>query len=259
MNNSLGFPDYIELFQGCAAYTEIEKRDAMYKLAQKLITEANWNPEKLAEGIGVLLLTWNAVFYTKYGSFDFDKLEKFIEQRMDDLKSYSKRSILSYEKEDDELVREIFTELLEVTKSAKRVGRTPVGTAKALHLFSPNFFSFWDTKIAKELNVYWSQQTRKKSPECYIKLQHLTKDAVESVLRSYENETGVSREIAIQDLCKKWHPKVVMAIYDSKPPIPKTLVKMVDEYNYVKYTEKVDLSKYRDVVLKVILNRKINR
>ena len=101
------FPDYIELLQGCAAYTEIEKRDAMYKLAQKLITEANWNPEKLAEGIGVLLLTWNAAFYTKYGSFDFDKLESFIKQRMDDLRNYSKRSILSYEQEDDELVREI--------------------------------------------------------------------------------------------------------------------------------------------------------
>lgn len=252
MNNSLLFPDYKELFQGCAAYIEEEKRDAMYKLARQLVNDANWNPEKLAEGIGVLLLTWNAAFYTKYGSFDFDKLENFIEQRMDDLKNYNKRTILSYEPNDDKIVGYIFTELLEVTKSVKKVGRTPVGTAKALHLFSPEFFSIWDNAIAKKFKVHWGQKTQVKSPECYIKLQHLTKRAVENVLRSYENETGVSREIAIQHLCKKWHPKIAMAIYDVKPPSSKSLVKMVDEYNYVKYSMNVDISKYRDVVLKVI-------
>ena len=54
------FPDYRELLQGCAGFIANEKRDAMYKIALKHIAEANWNPEKLAEGIGVLLLTWNA-------------------------------------------------------------------------------------------------------------------------------------------------------------------------------------------------------
>jgi len=95
---SMSYPDYKELLQGCAGYIEDEKRDAMYKLALRLVSEAKWKPEELAEGVGVLLLTWNAAFYTKYGSFDFDKLEDFIGKRIDDLKVYSNRSILSYSK-----------------------------------------------------------------------------------------------------------------------------------------------------------------
>ena len=46
-----------------------------------------------------------------------------------------------------------------------------------------------------------------------------------------------------------------MEIYSIKPPIAKSLVKMVDEYNFVCYSEKVDLTKYRDIVLKVILDK----
>lgn len=57
--------DYKELLQGCAEYIEDEKRDTMYRLALRLASSVNWKPDGLAEGIGVLLLKWNAAFCTK--------------------------------------------------------------------------------------------------------------------------------------------------------------------------------------------------
>lgn len=78
--------DYTDLLRGCAGYIEHEKRDVMYKLARKLIEEANWRPQELAEGLGVLLLTWNAAFYTKYGPFDFDVLEDYLKENTSLLK-----------------------------------------------------------------------------------------------------------------------------------------------------------------------------
>lgn len=249
------YPDYKEMLQGCAGYIENEKRDAMYKVARYLITEAEWNPQELAEGVGVLLLTWNAAFYTKYGSFDFDKLENFIEDNLEDLKKYSKRCILSYTKSDDEQINHFFRELLEVLKSHKKEAITPVGTAKALHLLAPDFFSIWDTEIAKAYGAYWWQYS-KNAPQLYNKFQNLTHRVINNVLKSYGEEREVSQNIALKHLCLKWYPQVALSIYSKKPPIQKSLVKMVDEYNFSKYRLKLDLDNYRDTVLKVLSGNK---
>jgi len=132
-------PDYKELLQGCAGYIENEKCDAMYKTALYLVSEAGWKPQELAEGLGVLLLTWNAAFYTKYGSFDFDNLESSIKKNLDDLKDFSKRSILSYTKADEKPVQQLFGELLESLKPARKHPKTPVGTAKLFICWRLNF------------------------------------------------------------------------------------------------------------------------
>ena len=111
LNTKKHFFNYKDLLRGCAGYIEHEKRDVMYKLARKLIEEANWRSQELAEGLGVLLLTWNAAFYTKYGSFDFDVLEDYLKQNTMLLKEYSKRNILSYSKTDDNQIQTTFKEL----------------------------------------------------------------------------------------------------------------------------------------------------
>lgn len=253
MNDELfkPYPDYKELLQGCAGYIEDEKRDAMYKLALRLVSEAKWKPEELAEGVGVLLLTWNAAFYTKYGSFDFDKLEEFIFKRIDNLKAYSNRSILSYSKTDEQPVLQLFSELVEAVKSVKKEARTPVGTAKALHMLAPGFFSIWDNKIAEKYGVHWSQRGER-APQLYVEFQHLTSQVADNVLKSYEMEWNVSRDIAVEHLCKKWYPRVAIAVYPSKRPILKSLTKMIDEYNYAKFRLELNLASYRDTVLKVL-------
>jgi hypothetical protein len=250
-NGVVPIPNYIELLEGCAAYIEQEKRDAMYKVACRLVSEAQWKPCELAEGIGVLLLTWNAAFYTRYGTFDFDKLEVFIENRAEELKKFNQRSILSYGKDDDVVVQQLFEELMEAVKSLRRGIKTPVGTAKALHMLAPDFFSIWDNKIASKYRVHWSQGGEG-SPQFYSRFQNMTKQVADEVLKSYELAHKVSRVTAIEQLCTKWHPRIAIAIGSPKSPITRSLTKMIDEYNYSKYTMKALLGKYRSIVMKVL-------
>jgi len=243
--------DYKELLQGCAGYIEEEKRDVIYKIALRLISEAKWMPEELTEAIGILLLTWNSSFYTRYGSFDFDKLEDFISRNVEALKSYCGRDILSYSHMDDSPVQRLFAELMETLKSVRRVARTPVGTAKALHLLAPRFFSFWDDKIAEKYGVYWGQQSEK-APQSFIEFQNKIVQVANGVLRSYQLENNTTTETALKNLCEKLYPHVASAVYSTKPPVSKSLVKMIDEYNYAKYTMELDLDKYRPLVLKAL-------
>lgn len=242
--------NYIDLLKGCAGYIENEKRDAMYKLSRKLITEANWRPQELAEGLGVLLLTWNAAFYTKYGSFDFDILEDYLEKNTSLLREYSERNILSHSKGDEKQILTLFRELLEVTKSVKKEGRTPVGVSKTLHMLAPSYFSLWDNAIAQAYKVKWNNSYE--SPNKYVKYQNMNKKIANDILNSYIIEHDVTKEKAYDDICNNLYLKMALNIYDKKPPITKSLVKMIDEYNFVKYRLKLDLKKYDLIINEVI-------
>jgi len=68
-------PNCKEFCKGVEEYEKHEKRDVMYKVATFLVSYFWGKPSDMADGLGVLLLTWNQSFY-RYGSFDFNKLEK---------------------------------------------------------------------------------------------------------------------------------------------------------------------------------------
>jgi hypothetical protein len=71
---SISIPTQDQLENGCAAFRQHERRDAMYKTATFLVDHYWGRPVEMADGLGVLLLTWNQAFY-RYGAFDFGKLE----------------------------------------------------------------------------------------------------------------------------------------------------------------------------------------
>jgi hypothetical protein len=73
-----------------------------------------------------------------------------------------------------------------------------------------------------------------------------------NILASYERDRHVSSEASLQQLCTEWHPKVATAIYNLKPPMIKSLVKMIDEYNYAKYRLELDLTNYEELVSRVL-------
>ena len=85
------FPSIAEFRRGVIAFRKREKRDAMYKVATKLIKDSWGNHQEVADGLGVLLLTWNNALY-RYGIFDFDKLEKFLSEHHKEVNAYSKRN-----------------------------------------------------------------------------------------------------------------------------------------------------------------------
>jgi hypothetical protein len=69
-----------DIVAGVSAFATREPRDAMYRVATKLI-EFSWGDhEEVADGLGVLLLTWNQAFY-RYGKLFFLNSANSLEYR----------------------------------------------------------------------------------------------------------------------------------------------------------------------------------
>ena len=197
-------PEKREFLRGIEEYRIHEKRDPMYKVATNLISSSWGNPSEVVDGLGVLLMTWNQAFY-RYGVFDFDELENCIVKNQDLINSFRGRTIDSLKYDDDVKVKELFNSFLDALKIAdgkSRGKRSPVSVAKALHLLAPKFFPLWDDKIAKAYNCHYSIN----ADDQYLKYCYISKEIFNKV-KDYKLDS-------------------------------RSTLKLIDEYNYSKYTRK---------------------
>jgi hypothetical protein len=202
----MAFPSLTEVKKGIAAFQQHEKRDAMYRTATFLVNNYWGSPSKVADSLGVLLLTWNNALY-RYGIFDFDKLQECLSNNRPLLNKYRELNILKYSSDADEEVRHLFEDFLDALQisEGKKAGiRSPVAAAKALHLLAPNFFPLWDAKIAREYGCSYSNNPAEK----YLLFLKKTKEMAERL------QSGLKGQAS-----------------------GKTLLKLIDEYNYAKYTK----------------------
>ncbi|MBI4764960.1 MAG: hypothetical protein HY787_10185 [Deltaproteobacteria bacterium] len=193
-----------EFVNGYGEFQRRERRDAMYKTAIFLVNHFWGKPADMADGMGVLLLTWNQAFY-RYGPFDFDKLERTIESNFTAIEGFHDRDILTLSTSDEPVIKELFEELLEALQIAdgKMKGRkSPVAVSKALHLLGPAFFTLWDDKIARAYDSYYNPHPCDKYLSFSYKMQNLAQQ-----IGSQASSGG------------------------------KTLLKLIDEYNYAKHTK----------------------
>jgi len=200
-------PTKEEFIKGIEEFEKHEKRDAMYKVATFLISHFWGKASDMADGLGVLLLTWNQAFY-RYGNLEFNKLEECIKNNLEKLERFRNRDITTLSESDESDIKSIFTEFLESLRiaSGNMEGRkSPVAVAKALHLLAPNFFPLWDDRIAKAYGCYYNNYPAEK----YYQFMKLMKEFAEKV-RGY----------------------IAPSNYQNK-----TLLKLIDEFNYSKYTK----------------------
>ena len=196
--------DIDEFKRGYKEFQKREPRDAMYKIAVFIISHFWGNPALMADGLGVLLLTWNQAFY-RYGSFDFDKLEQAIDSSLRAVENLRKRELTSLEAQDEARIKSLFGKFLNALRIAtgkKKGTKSPVAVAKALHLLAPGFFPLWDDEIARAYHCHYSYKPEEKYLSFCYKI----------------------KEIAVQI-----PPSISMG--------NKTLLKLIDEYNYAKYTK----------------------
>ena len=195
-----------DIIAGIVAFQENERRDAMYKVATFLVRHFWGKPSDMADGLGVLLLTWNQAFY-RYGSFDFQLLENCISGNFESLATLRRRDLLSYSPADDANVESLFSDFLEalrIRKNGDAGPKSPVAVSKALHLLAPGFFPLWDLEIAKAYGCSYSNSPAKKYIQFIGKQRHI---------------------LGIID------PSLVNTSID------KTMLKLLDEYNYSKFTK----------------------
>lgn len=200
-------PSATEFRDGYLAFQQREKRDAMYKTATFLVNHFWGQPSEMADSLGVLLLTWNQAFY-RYGPFDFQRLEDCIDHNQQLLESFRSREIFSYSPADDATIKnlfDLFLAALQLSEGKRKGTSSPVAAAKAIHLLAPRFFPLWDAAIAIAYDCRYTQ----KPAETYTRFLRITKELAE-VLSPTVNANGVG----------------------------KTLIKLIDEYNYARFTKK---------------------
>jgi hypothetical protein len=179
----------------------------MYKTATFLVRHYWGNPAEMADGLGVLLLTWNQAFY-RYGPFDFQQLEDTIAADQQHLHAFRTRDILGYVPADDESIRLLFDRFLralQICEGPKKGTNSPVAAAKALHLLAPRFFPLWDQRIANAYGCRYTQQPSEKYVLFMAKMKDFARQLVSAGLTT--DDGG------------------------------RTLLKCIDEYNYAKYTK----------------------
>ncbi len=194
-----------EFERGYRAFQAREPRDAMYKTATFLVEHFWGKPRDMADGMGILLLTWNQAFY-RYGSFDFRLLEEALGANMPVIEGLRPRTIESLAQADEPAIEQLFMTFLDALriKEGKKDGcKSPVAVAKALHLLAPGFLPLWDDKIARAYDCYYSTQPAKK----YIAFAY----HMQSLGRALQGQVPVG--------CGR------------------TFLKLIDECNYAKYTK----------------------
>lgn len=207
MYSSVDFeiPEYEKFCEGYRKYEEYVGRDPFYEVATTYVSDHWGSYEHMADAVGVLLLNWNKMFY-RFGSLDLEKLERCITKDFVIINSFKDRNIFTLSENDEQKIRKLFNDLLEASMidSKKKKAKSPVSVAKALHLLAPKLFPPWDNRIA---NGY-KQNYGNKPEEKYIKFCKITKLIAES-LKNYKIDTD------------------------------KNIIKLIDEYNYSKYTQKL--------------------
>ncbi|MBI3089140.1 MAG: hypothetical protein HYY96_00615 [Candidatus Tectomicrobia bacterium] len=195
-----------EFKRGYLAFQKHVHRPSWYKTATVLVRHSWGDPREMADGIAVLLLTWNKRFY-KYGSFDFDRLEEALRRNMGVIEGLRARHIQSLVVADEPIIRQLFLDFLEalrIKEGKKTKDRPMVAVAKALHLLAPDFLPIWDRKIARAYTgSYYSNPDHKYVAFAY-KMQHLARQLHEHV----------------------------------PPNGGRTFLKLIDEYNYSRYTKR---------------------
>jgi len=178
----------------------------MYKTATFLVAHFWGQPAQMADGLGVLLLTWNQAFY-RYGGFDFDVLEACIAETIGQLEGVRTRDISTYDYSDNAPIAELFDRFnaaLSIRKDGEEGLKSPVSTAKALHLLAPAFFPLWDNEIARAYGFNYQSEPADK----YLRFMREMKRIMKSIdLTTLSAETG------------------------------KTALKLIDEYNYARFTK----------------------
>lgn len=103
-----------------------------------------------------------------------------------------------------EIIVEIFSRFVEAVKYT--------GAAKALHISNPELFIMWDVKIREGYGCY-------QNGEGYFNFLLRSQREIQEVIQTYTKEHGRAKEIT-------------QRVYGGPP---KTLLKLLDEYNWAKY------------------------
>jgi hypothetical protein len=222
-------PTFRHLQKACRKYQRSEK--PAYRVTT-LFLKPFKGPKDVADGICVLLLIWNKAFYDRYGSPSCRDLTTALQKNSATIAKLRTRSILSYRPmRDDGNISSLFRSLrMALRKKGRRKTKgkylyTPVGVAKALHLLAPDFLPAWDDSIARKYHCAWSK--RKPAAARYLEFVNKIQEVCEHVVADYAKTNHVDRRTAVKRIEHECSPSNCRH----------SLVKLVDEYNFMRFVK----------------------
>jgi len=198
-------PNCDQLKAGVVAFEKNENRADVYFEALNYINYHWGTADEMAKGIKMLLDVWHLAFY-RFGNFKFSLLVECIEHNLLPIDSFRKSAIADLSDQDEEKIKSLFNNFLDALRGGKR--RSPVAIAKAIHLLAPEFFPLWDTDIAVAYGSWWVYSDF---------------GALEYIPFCWKIKT-VAKSVASCD-----------CVFESSPK--RSVLKLIDEYNYSKFTK----------------------
>jgi hypothetical protein len=182
------------------AFEANEPRDLFYRAATELVRLALQRRTSLtvAEALAVLLQTWNKAYY-QYHKFDGAHFSN-----IEALFLEHRVTLASYRNKAIGHIDERERTTIESMFQAFETVLGPVGSAKALHLFAPRLFPLWDRTIAKAYGLALRKAGSNGDRYWLFML--------------------ISQQQCLELKCED---------HSCKTPL-----KLIDEYNYCKYTKK---------------------
>ncbi|MHA1595515.1 MAG: hypothetical protein ACTSXX_12385 [Candidatus Baldrarchaeia archaeon] len=179
--------------------------------------------------ITLFLADWNGIFYIKQyeeegpakilGEATRENVRKIHNLVLDlkaEISNFRKMKLDEIDEHDLNELKPIITGLFE--RFSQIAGST--GASKALHILAPNFFMMWDDAIRKHYGLGTTAN------DYFEFLKRMRKEIREAV-ESYATEKGISDYAKAREALEK--------------DLGKTPLKVMDEYNYITITRKIEL------------------
>jgi len=208
-----------ELLKGSELYYKEEKRDHFYDEYMKTKDWPAWDGPELPDSEVRLLFTFLNQWSTHYPSgpeavIAFKEAYRIVFPKLQAI-GHTKLEEADLTVSTSEQVKDIFEK---VASCGARYEAT--GASKILHAIAPQFFVMWDANICSGYAVYGTAH------EYAYKFLPRIQKQIHEAIRSYMADFAFGQKNAAKELCQKG---------GGKP-----LTKLVDEYNYAKFTLRLD-------------------
>ena len=222
-----------KLIRGCEKYHQIEPRDIVYIVAEKMILGKS--EYHTMAGIEVLLKNWNAFYLQNQPEKVRQSLENDIlrayRNSKNDLDFLENKRLETVDLRDPDVVKRIKT----IFKNFSRYRSIETtGASKAIHLIIPQLFMMWDNEIERNyhrLHPFYRIKAET-SAECYVEFMKTMQDIARSILQQKSMD-----EIWKIHLVRSKEPQLMKSFPQAAV---ETLPKMLDECNYVKFRQDID-------------------
>jgi hypothetical protein len=216
------------------AFVQNEGRLYIYPNALNKVQGNFGKPDEVCEGISDLLRGWHNGFY-RFGSFDKAEILKSIKhyyKQLDNLRARNIRNINLDEAFETE-IKTMFCSFLDATagKNRRFTRRTVTGTSKCLGLLAPSLFPMCDEAISQAYDCWWVYSDFGFIE--YLKFMQYMRILAKQLVAEYSKKHSIANltqaEIQLVSEVKAYSGDAYQ--YD------KTLLKVIDEYNYAKYSK----------------------